>query len=479
MKKVLKAVVVTAAAALAVSCGSTKVAYTEEELNQAFAAGDYETCISMVQSNNDKNSAIVYSLDADMLMHLNGDYLGSAKAFMRTQGDMQQMTKDTSGGKAFAAAIAGENSVKYAGTTYERILAYSMRAANALALGDVSNAKGVMDTYTGDYKDVIAPIVAEQKELAEQSEGCLESEEITGALATLRKVDGMAGVVTTIEEVVKVGTGKPAKSDKQYETSPFLSYLGTVIYAANGDAGHAADFASALKTDNARVDVSEDVAVPAGKGRLDVVALSGTIGKRTESGRPTSMGTVPRANAPLMFKIAYPVFGSQNHAISAVRVTLSDGTTKTATLVEDFDEAVKTDVAFKARGAYNRSIFRNITKSAATIPASIVAITGAEKTLGSASNPIQQKAGEMAYAKAMEGIKDGLTAIADAEKADVRQGAYFPHKASAAGFTVEPGTYSVKVEYLSGNNSVVETKEYNNIVVAAGKPTVVVSSCAK
>ena len=473
MKKVLKAVVVTAAATLAVSCASTKVAYTEEEFNQAFAAGDYGTCISMVQSNNDKNSAIVYSLDADMLMHLNGDYLGSAKAFMRTQGDMQQMAKDTSGSKTFAAAIAGENSVKYAGTTYERILAYSMRAANALALGDVSNAKGVMDNYTGDYKDIIAPLVAEQKELAEQSEGCLESEQVTTALDALKK----AGIDIGLSSL---NSGKPAKSNKQYETSPFLSYLGTVIYAANGDAGHAKDFASALKADNASVDVSEDIAVPAGKGRLDVVALSGTIGKRTEDGSPTNMGMIPLTTIPLVFKIAYPAFGAQNHAISAVRVTLSDGTSKTATPVEDFDKAVETDVAFKARGAYNRSIFRNITKNSATIPASIAAIKSAEELKAKAgSNVIQQKAAEMAYAKAMEGITAGLTAIVDAEKADVRQGSYFPHMASAAGFTVAPGTYSVKVEYLSKSGSVVETKELSDIVVEAGKPTVVVSSCAK
>ncbi|MDE6068477.1 MAG: hypothetical protein K2F89_05945 [Treponemataceae bacterium] len=90
------------------------------------------------------------------------------------------------------------------------------------------------------------------------------------------------------------------------------------------------------------------------------------------------------------------------------------------------------------------------------------------------NNPLTMKAYNVAISK----LNEGLDAIVESEKADVRQGSYFPHKASAAGFSVAPGTYSVKVEYLSGNN-VVETKEVGDVVVEAGKPTVVVSTCEK
>lgn len=485
MKNMLKVVAVSVAAVLAASCGSTKVAYTEEEFNQAFADEDYGACVSMIQSKKkDKRNAILNSLDADMLMHLNGDYLDSAKAFMDTQTLMQQSAKDTSGGKAFAATIAGENSVTYTGTVYERILAYSMRATNALALGDVSNAKGVMDTYTGDYKDIIAPLVAAQKELAAESEECLEDDEVTTALSALGSTDGLS---VDFAELTK---DRPSKSDKMYETSPFLSYLGTVVYAANGDTEHANDFASALQADNADIDVSEDIAVPEGKGRIDVVALSGTIGKRTEQTKEFALGaitfegikssdesavSIEDSVTPIKFKIAYPVFEEQNHAISTVRVTLSDGTAKTATLIEDFDEAVRIDVESKASGAFGRSVFRNVTKNAAAISAGLVTMAKAREKLVNSGSLINQ----LAYGAALISFQVGLNVIIEAEQADVRQGAYFPHKASAAGFTVNPGTYSVTVEYLSHDGSVVETKEQSNIVVEAGKPTVVVSTCAK
>ena len=230
-----------------------------------------------------------------------------------------------------------------------------MRAVNALALGDISNAKGVMDTYAGDYKDVIAPLVAQEKELEAESEGALEKDEVSNALKSLKAV----GISVDLS---KVNGGTPAKyTGKPYENSAFLSYLGALIYAANNSPDHAQDAARLLRETNPNVSVSEDIFIPAGKGRLNVVALSGTIGKRCQAAQEFSTGIIPVLNTPLKFKIAYPAFPAQEHAISAVRVTLSDGTAKTAMLIEAFDEAVRIDVAKKARGAYSRSVFRNIT----------------------------------------------------------------------------------------------------------------------
>ena len=435
-----------------------KVKFVQAAYDEAFASGDYATCISMLQGKGSKSDAILDALDADMLMHLNGSYLDSAKAFLNTQGEMmQQKVKDDKSG------------VTYAGTVYERLLSYAMRAANAFALGDASNAKGVMDSYTGDYKDIIAALVAQEKELDEESEGSLESDNVKNALNAMEQ----AGFSLNLSAVT---SKKPQKyTGKDYDTSAFLSYLGTLAYAANGDAEHAKDFANVLRTVNSADDVSEDVSVPAEMGRLDIVALSGTIGKRSESANSfTVMEQMPIVNTPLKFKIVYPVFEKQNHAINSVRVTLSNGNTKTAALVEDFDAAVEIDVKKKARRDYNRSVARNILKNSAAAVAGMGAVMSADAAMQKANNPLTAKA----YDAAILGLNKALDAIVESEKADVRQGSYFPHKASAAGFTVAPGTYSVKVEYLSGNN-VVETKEVGDVVVEAGKPTVVVSTCEK
>lgn len=278
-----------------------------------------------------------------------------------------------------------------------------------------------------------------------------------------------------------VSAQTPAKANSVYETSPFLSYLGTVVFAANEDSDHAKEFSSILRTAAPKVDVSEAVKVPAGKGRLEVVALSGTLGKRQEGVQELNLGVIPGTIFPMKFKIVYPVFdiSRQNHKITSINVKLSDGTSRKAVVVENFDNAVALDVANKARGAYNRSVFRNITKNAASIPATVATYIAAKETLDHVgSNTFARLAAEIGINAATQGVRVALEAIVDAEKADVRQASYFPHLASAAGFTVAPGTYTVTVEYLSGN-SVVETKKIENVVVKEGRVSVEVSSCEK
>jgi hypothetical protein len=282
----------------------------------------------------------------------------------------------------------------------------------------------------------------------------------------------------------ELSKGIPQKTDVTYETSPFLSYLGTLVYAANNDPDHAKDFGAVLKTDIPSLDVTEDIEVPAGKGRLNVLALSGTIGKRADSNlEKILMFTIDRAgySLPVFFKFSYPVFRpeDQNHAIKSVRVKLSNGDTKDAIVIENFDNAVAIDVASKARGAFNRSIFRNITKAAAVIPTNIVTLEAAQKGLEAASaNPIASIAAQVAVTAAVEGMKAALAAFADAEEADIRQCDYFPNFASSAGFTVDPGTYNVTVEYLDGE-TVIESRVIENVVVEEGKVAVKVSTCEK
>ena len=428
----------------------------------------------MLYSKKADKNAVKNYLDIDMLLYFTSDYVASGKGFLETQGQMQRLSADMTSGKTVQAALGGENSTTYTGAVYERLLAYSMRAVNAIGAGELDVAKGVIYTYTGDYKDVIVPLLAQQKEIEASSDKLLGDEKVSGAMGTLKAL----GVNVSMGSV---SAQTPAKANSVYETSPFLSYLGTVVFAANEDSDHAKEFSSILRTAAPKVDVSEAVKVPAGKGRLEVVALSGTLGKRQEGVQELNLGVIPGTIFPMKFKIVYPVFdiSRQNHKITSINVKLSDGTSRKAVVVENFDNAVALDVANKARGAYNRSVFRNITKNAASIPATVATYIAAKETLDHVgSNTFARLAAEIGINAATQGVRVALEAIVDAEKADVRQASYFPHLASAAGFTVAPGTYTVTVEYLSGN-SVVETKKIENVVVKEGRVSVEVSSCEK
>lgn len=474
-----------------------KVKFNKEAYKASYDAGDYATCISMLSSKKPKKSAIKDHLDINMLQYFSGDYVTSGKGFMDTLGEMQQLSSTMTAGQKMSAALAGENSIEYSGAVYERILTYSMRAVNALKENQTDVAKGVVQTYIGDEKDTIVQLLQQQKELEASSDGLLEKDNVKNSMEVLTKFGINIPLLDWSNE-------KPAKAgeDDVYESSPFFSYLGSVIYAADGDFDHASDMSkvytsSKVKGSDTKALLGETISVPAGKGHLDVIALSGTIGKMTDDAYiPQSMDLtlllaatgqlkyMPREDAHLKlnYKIAYPSFdeSKQNHQISKVVVKLSDGSSKNALLIEDFDKAVALDVKGKARGAYNRSIFRNITKSAGTLTAGVAGVVTVDQTLqGCAGDPLTFRLAYMGYEKAVQGLQKGLDAIVRTEKADVRQAAYFPHKASAAGFSVAPGMYSVTVDYLDSTGNVVKSETIENVEVKQGKVSAVVSSCEK
>ena len=87
-----------------------------------------------------------------------------------------------------------------------------------------------MNDYTGTYKDIVETVVNQQKELEEAADA--KSDDVEKALEVYKK----AGLSLDLGQFTA-----PAKYKSSYETSPLMSYLGTVVYAANDDFDHAKD----------------------------------------------------------------------------------------------------------------------------------------------------------------------------------------------------------------------------------------------
>lgn len=436
--------------------------------DEAYANGDYSACAQMLLEKGDKKNLVKNSLDADMLVYYTQDYTAAGKRFLDTYAMMQQTLSEMTAGRGMAASLGGENSIKYYGAEYERYLAWSMRLSSALAAKETDVANGIMKDYVGTFMDEIQALRAQNEEIARGSEAKLESDEFKQAAESLQS----AGLDLGVSDMVN---GKPAAASAKYESSPFFNYLGTLAYAANDDFDHAAEFAALYNVDESLV--KEAVEIPEGKGRLEVVAFSGTIGRRSDAseGKTPQSFSLPIPGVGVVTfhtKIAYPVFNAQKHAIDSVRVTLSNGETKTASLVEDFDEAVRIDVAQKARGAYSRSVFRNVVKNSAAAATVIAAGIALRQ---SSDNAFAAAIAQVVFSEAVAAASG---AIVNLERADIRQGVYFPNKASAAGFSVDPGIYAVTLEYMSGQ-TVVEKKTIENVVVGGGKVNVEVSLCEK
>ena len=444
----------------------SKKKFDEKAYAAAYEKGDYTACASMLLGRNVKKDVIKDMLDADMLMYNSEMYKSSGKGFLETYGLMQQSSAQLNAGEALKASLSVETNTNYGGAEYERYLAWSMRLACALNLDQEDVANGIMKDYIGTFMDEIQALRELNDQVEKGSEIALESDEFKSAQQKLSS----SGINFSFVE-------RPKKSSVRYETSPFFNYLGTLSYAANGDFDHAQQFADVYKVPKAR----ELVSVPADKGRLEIVALTGLIGQREDvsAGRDPEKFVLHlndiKRDVPIYTKITYPIFNpaSQTSKITAVRISLSDGQYAPAVLIEDFDKAVAIDVAQKAYGAYSRSVFRNVVKNAIVVGSVIGAAVAVQQA--AKLNALAAVAADIGLNTA---IQIAAGAVAKIEKADTRQGIYFPNKASSAGFVVEPGTYSVKVEYLSGS-SVVETKTIENIVVKPGKVTARVSSCQK
>lgn len=476
MKKFLGfTVAAVVAVSMLTSCGSSSnaskdkakgVKFSQQELDAAFISGNFAKCSDLISVR--KADAVLNGFDSAMFDYLKKDYMASSTNFVGLQQMMSDLSKDVTAGKSIQAALAGENSVTYTGSSYEKILAYSMKIVNALKMGEIDRAVGTYKEYVGNYMTEIQTLRDRENEIVKACEGADKNENVQNAFSVLSKL----GFNINIDSVA--ATIPAASTTGFYENSAFLYYLASLVYAANDDSDHAADAAAHAVALNPAIDLTQDVSVPEGKGRIDVIALSDVIGKRQDSNNKMITLSTGNEFLPQMnFKLAYPVFKAQNHPVQVKSITLSDGTVGKIMLIEDFDNAVKIDVDFKARSAANRSLVRNITKNATALSASFAALVAAKTAVDKANgNALQLAAAKTAYLAAQKGINVALEKVVAAEVADVRQAAYFPNKASAAGFTVEPGKYSATVEYSNGNKDVIQ-----NIVVVAGKPTIVVSDC--
>lgn len=444
-----------------------KARFDEAGYNAAFEKGDYNMCAAMLLGKGDKKNEIRDFLDVDMLLYHEANYNDSGKGFLETYAKMQQATVSFNASEEGKAAKSSGVNRKYKGAEYERYLAWSMRLACALSMGNDDVAKGIMNDYVGTFMQEIQELRAKNAQFEAEAEAALESDEYKEAKEKLSS----SGVNLSFVE-------PPKKSDEKYESSPFFNYLGTVAYAAYGDMDHAEEFGAVYKVPR----VEEITKIPAGKGRLEVVALSGMIGKRGDVSEgkeaQATMLPIPVLNKtiPLYTKIAYPVFdkNAQTHNIKSVRVLLSNGASSNASLIEDFDEAVRIDVAQKAYGDYNRSVFRNVVKNS-IVTASVIA-AGIALNQAAQKSPLAAAIAQVAFDASVDAAAN---AVANKERADIRQGLYFPNKASRAGFSVAPGTYNVTVEYLDASGKVVESKTIENVEVQAGKVSVRVSACEK
>ncbi|MDD7580258.1 MAG: hypothetical protein PUJ70_04705 [Treponema sp.] len=447
-----------------------KVKFNDVAYRSAVGSGDFENALFMLESV--KKPDIALELDRGMLLHFLGEYLmASEKMESTTTAIDDAFTKSIMA--SFASATLNENISSYTGNIYEYLLVDAFNALNYYNMGDVESALSRVNRV-GDKQREYA---AKYGEIALRDDSSAKDEK------------DVADSLSKMNARVNPDEFLPPKPTEKnlYKTSPFADYLQIVLAAQNGS--YVDDFiVRELKTVAPQVSC-ESADLKGNKGRVEVLALTGSIAQRhsipgiDSEGRPIinsidfdpkkiainpNQGLyintyIPFGGFPVFLKYDWPVFDrdsiQSNVTVSNVTLISKDGVrSEIPVLLEDFDMDCENDVAVRARKAARRSITRStITKITAYL--SSYAIVEAAKSRS-----------ELAAALAEVASIPALNAIDLKEIADVRQCVAFPSKAYCAGFTCEPGVYQVEVKYSDGR-----IDRIDNVVVKKGKPVLVES----
>lgn len=490
--------------------------------------GDFDSCLKYMESLYPENSKkkknknanlqnkIRDDFDIGMLNHYMGDYEKSLQVMNSTDSLMHQaFTKSITQG--IAAATINDNMAEYGGTPYEYMYLNIFNALNYYNLGDYDEAAVEIRKLNNKQKEFIVKYGSLLKNLSDSysAENSDERSKLENAYKTLNlNRNQFAGQTPK----------KPTEEDI-FRDSPLARYISLLFYMMEGDDGNASLDARTLNVLNKSIDVSDDLKIPRGNGRLNVLAFSGFIGRRGEQRirigpflgiyyhRKTRNGSEALVIPPFDLEFAYPVFPAPQSyesqvftvpaslfdpliklkpgnvqiipnavdSVTSVQLVMDDdcgdfsGKTYNFSLLEDLNYAVQQDVNLKAKTAYTRSVIRSLIRKFTTVTGSSVALTSARIALDENNGDILQY---LAYTAAYVALAASVDALDSLETADIRQAYVLPAKANACGITLPEGNYSFTVKYFAGQ-TLVHQQHFSNVSVKDGKPTIVESLCTK
>ena len=189
--------------------------------------------------------------------------------------------------------------------------------------------------------------------------------------------------------------------------------------------------------------VDEELEIPEGKARLNLLAFSG-MGPRKEQETlriPTSLSSY--------VKIALPVMVYSPSRITRIEAVFDGGERVDLELLEDIEAVARETFKTKRNIIYLKTIIRAVMKGAAT------------SVLGAASD---QTDGTTALVLGILSLGSQVYSEAS-EQADLRLSRYFPGKAWVGGINLDPGVYSFTINYYGGNNGIIASFREENVPV--------------
>ncbi|MDR3302744.1 MAG: hypothetical protein LBT01_09510 [Spirochaetaceae bacterium] len=415
-------------ALLLFSCASDPFAKIDQEV----FAGKYEEAVQILETEKKSlygSDAILYYLDKGMIAHYAGNYEESSALLQDGERAIEDaFTKSVT--ESITSYIVNDKSKQYAGEDYEDLYLNVFNALNYYHQKKMEDAMVEIRRVGAKLQVLHTKYDALNEELSDE--------------------DRDAADYTDVEI--------------NFSNSALARYLGLLFYRAAG------------KSDDARIDrdwlkkafadekpvypfpapsiIDEELAVPKGKARLNVLAFSGLS--------PVKVEEVTRIPMPTgnWIKIALPEMEKTPSAVRKIELVFEGGATHELALLEDIQNVAIETFKIHLGTIKAKSIIRGTTKGGIA--------TGLSAAGRQNDNPWLALAGL------------GAQAFAElSESADLRLARYFPGKASIGGVTLDPGNYTFSVNYYDGTGGFIESIEHKNFAVQLSTLNLVETYCSK
>jgi hypothetical protein len=400
------------------ACATTNEAY--RPIDNAAAAQDFSQAVRTLNASRarvyPKKNAVLLHLDRGMLEHYAGDYTASQNDLQDAENLIEKYYAKSIT-QAAASYIANDNTKDYAGEDYENIYLNIFNALNYYHNGDVS-----------------------------------------GALVEIRRVNEK---LSQLEEKYAKALEKARRADAEHSgaikgggaghftNSALARYLGALFYRGEGLADDARiDFAEIQKafrlapeiypfplpaalvpSGAAGYETGEELRIPAGMARLNILAFTGLSPYKEEE---SLLIPLPLPAPNHFARIALPRLVNRPSIVSRVSVSVDGGTPFNLDLLED--------TGLVAAETFKTS--RSLTIAKSTVRSILKQTAGA----GLSHIAREQGGGSM-------GLLVGILTTAfntASEQADIRVSRYLPRYAFAGGVNLAPGEHKVLITFAPG-----------------------------
>lgn len=409
--------------------------------------GNYEGARDLLEAEKEvlytDRDQVLYDIDSGILSHYSGDYKYSNERLS----DGEQLIEyyySKSISQSIMSWIENDNSKDYDGDDYEDIYTNLFMALNYIHMDEIEDAFVEIRRFDNKQKALSTRYAAELEEARR---------EISSNGAS--------------------GHASYEASTLSFNNSALARYLSMLLYRSRN------------KNDDARVDynqlllafqsqqqlyqfpvpssVEEELSVPKGMARLNFLSFTGMA--------PIKIEDVLRVENDLgtYFKLALPFMVPRGSAVRSVNVTVTgdSGVTYTTSMerIESLESIALDTFGQKQSLIYSRTFLRALTKSVATSVA-----------YGAADAFDQDNNSDMALLFNLIGVASQIHTEVS-EQADVRTTQYFPAYADVGGLTVEPGNYSVRVDFLDAGGTIIMTEVFNDVTASENRLNLVEAVC--